>query len=252
MPLRSIPLIFLVLLSCAGPRTLSPRPSGETRASAAGWTDGRPWLSQHEDCLRLGRQEGLDIVFFGDSITQSLGGSGRFVSASAKPYWETSFSPWRIANFGISGDRVENLLWRLEQGTFDGIEPRLIVVLAGTNNLPTDTSGEIATGLFRLVENLRALPFSPEVALCGLPPRGFETASSERLKGGAVNAACRTWAMQHDGVHFVDFDDFLLNGENQVNRALMATDGIHLSDLGYQAWAKALLPVAKACLNSQD
>ncbi len=252
MPLRSIPLVFLILLSCAGPRTWIPRPSGETRAAAAGWDDGRPWLSQHEDCLRLGREEGVDLVFFGDSITQALGGAGRFVAASATSTWDHAFGQWRVANFGISGDRIENLLWRMEHGTFDGIQPKLVVLLAGTNNLPLNSSSEISSGLFRLVENIRALPSSPHVALCGLPPRGFVTGSPERRKGGAVNAACRNWAQEQEGVHFVDFDSFLLTSSNEVVAEFMADDGIHLSSLGYRAWANALKPIAAACLSEEN
>ena len=122
----------------------NPTPGDETRAVAAGWTKGGTWIDQHNDINAINKRGRVDIVFLGDSITQSWGGRGRNVAATAGDVWAKYFSVRNAVNFGISGDTTENVLWRIEHGNFDGIDPSLIVVNIGTNNLATSTPQEIA------------------------------------------------------------------------------------------------------------
>src|SRR4051812_11730978 len=128
-------------------------------------------LQAHDLALALADSGGAsNIVFFGDSIT------ARWNNASfpGLPVWESSIAPFGAADFGVDGDRTQNLIWRLQNGELDG-KPRVAVVLIGTNNLsntlgvnsPDDTADGIAT----VVRTIR--DFSPDtrVLLLGLLPR---------------------------------------------------------------------------------
>ena len=82
----------------------------------------------HEQLLEKARKGGIDVYFLGDSITRRWGATDypEFLAN-----WNTNFFGWNAANFGWGGDRIENMLWRLENGELDGVHPRIIVVLAG-------------------------------------------------------------------------------------------------------------------------
>ena len=95
----------------------------------------------HEQLLAKAKQGRIDIYFAGDSITRRWGCSDRQYQAFLAN-WRTNFFGWNAANFGWGGDTVQNILWRLENGELEGVNPRIIVLLAGTNNLgPNSTTG---------------------------------------------------------------------------------------------------------------
>src|SRR6185436_6580113 len=86
----------------------------------------------HEQLLAKAKKGGIDIYFEGDSITRRWGATD-FPEFLAN--WTTNFYGWNAANFGWGADRVENILWRLENGELDGVNPKIIVLLAGINNV---------------------------------------------------------------------------------------------------------------------
>jgi len=76
-----------------------------------------------------------DIEFIGDSITQGWEGRGTNV-------WQEFYGRRKTINFGVSGDRIQHVLWRFEQGQLDGIKARVAVVMIGTNNSNKDDNTE--------------------------------------------------------------------------------------------------------------
>lgn len=81
----------------------------------------------HESFNEISKQDEAQLVFLGDSITQGWDRAGKAV-------WEKYWAPLKVANLGISGDRTEHVLWRLAHGNFDGLRPKLVVLLIGTSN----------------------------------------------------------------------------------------------------------------------
>src|SRR2546421_927295 len=86
----------------------------------------------HEQLLAKTKQGRIDIYFEGDSITRRWGATDY---PQLLENWKQNFFGWNAADFGWGADRVENILWRLDNGELDGVNPKVIVLLAGTNNL---------------------------------------------------------------------------------------------------------------------
>src|SRR5579863_2152870 len=89
-------------------------------------------LIAHEQLLAKMKQGRIDVYFEGDSITRRWGATDY---PQLLENWSTNFLGWNAADFGWGADRIENILWRLENGELDGINPKVIVLLAGTNNV---------------------------------------------------------------------------------------------------------------------
>src|ERR1051326_4909259 len=89
-------------------------------------------IRAHEQLLAKAKHGGIDIYFVGDSITRRW---GALDYPDFLAHWKQSFFGWNAADFGWGADRVENILWRLANGELDGVNPKIIVLLAGTNNV---------------------------------------------------------------------------------------------------------------------
>src|SRR5215471_12343284 len=86
----------------------------------------------HGQLLAKARQGGIDLYFLGDSITRRWGATD-YPDFLAN--WKHNFYGWNAADFGWGGDTTQNILWRLENGELEGVNPKVIVLLAGTNNV---------------------------------------------------------------------------------------------------------------------
>jgi len=224
------------MAACAVPVTVQPVPSAEDRAAAAGWGTGT-WMDQHEAICRIGRDGASpppELIFLGDSITQSWGGSGRAVHAAAPEVWEAHYANRRAANFGIAGDRTQHLLWRLQNGALDGLQPRAIVILIGTNNVGNDAPADVARGIRAVVdETLRQAP-GARILLLGVLPRGFAADDPARVAVRAINSAL--------GGSALDLEPQFTLPDGRLRAELFGGDGLHLSPAGYAAWAAAIEP----------
>jgi lysophospholipase L1-like esterase len=222
--------------------TLVPVPSHEDRAASAGWLAGGDWLGQHEDINAIGRSRpDLELVFLGDSITQSWGGPGRQVGSTAGELWSQRFGGYDAANFGISGDRTQHLLWRIAHGNFDGLAPRAVVLMIGTNNLAHDEAQDIAAGIVAVVDALQVELPNTEILLHGMLPRGRSVDEPIRIKSADVQRRIGHLG-QRDGVTLVDLWPHVMDGEGVSNPHVFRSDWLHLQPGGYVVWADALQP----------
>src|SRR5206468_11574475 len=101
-------------------------------------TDANSKLAHQQmvENLKKGR---IDVYFSGDSITRRWRATDypQFLAN-----WNKNFHGWNAANFGWGGDTIGNILWRLQHGELEGVQPKVIVLLAGTNNVGTVPAGE--------------------------------------------------------------------------------------------------------------
>ncbi len=221
--------------------TVIPAPSELNKAEAAGWSKGSTWLSQHQDINRIGENNQVDLVFLGNSITQSWGGEGRNVWKPAKSIWEKYYATRKAANFGISGDRTQHILWRIENGNFDNIHPKVIVLMAGTNNIKDNSAKEIACGIEAILEKLHFKMPNSKVLLLGVFPRGEKKEDPLRKKVMKINKKIKK-LQNNETIFFLDIGTIFLNKYGSANTTLMRPDFVHLQTPGYEAWAEAIEP----------
>lgn len=175
----------------------------------------------------------VDLVFIGDSITQGWEGQGRST-------WDYYYGNRRALNLGIGGDRTQHVLWRMEHGNLEGINPRLAVVMIGTNNSGDDrnTAEEIMDGIRAVVSQLRSRLPETEILLLGIFPRGREV-NAQRGKINQVNQVIRRMADGDTHVHWMDIGHHFLDDQGHIPSTIMP-DGLHLSELGYEIWAQSI------------
>lgn len=194
-----------------------------------------------DDVMQRGKDNpgACDIAFIGDSITQGWEGAGKNV-------WTNYYGKRKCLNFGVGGDRTEHVLWRFEQGQLNGIKPKAAVLMIGTNNSNKNKDGteayseaEILAGVQAIVKQLRERLPETKVLVLGIFPRS-QTFSTQRGKLLQINQALAKLA---DGkmIHFVDFGSQLIEADGSISKTLMP-DYLHLSEAGYQIWAKAIEP----------
>src|SRR5262249_29418296 len=121
------------------------------------------WVQLHQQFLERARAGKIDLLFLGDSITQGWG---------QNEAWKKHYGPRNAANFGIGGDRTQHVLWRLDSGEIDGIAPKVVVLMIGTNNVGSNKPEEIAEGVRAIVDKLRAKLPKSKILLLGIFPRG--------------------------------------------------------------------------------
>ena len=84
-------------------------------------------LTAHTQLLEKAKRGSIDIYFEGDSITRRWGATD-YPDFLAN--WNQNFFGWNAANFGWGADSIQNILWRLNNGELDGVNPKIIVLLA--------------------------------------------------------------------------------------------------------------------------
>lgn len=221
------------------PITAQPVPSGETRSQAAGWR-GRSWEEQVEDIRLACEQRPPSLVLIGDSITQGWSGGGRQVGgagAAARKEWLEPHGP--IVNAGISGDRTQHVLWRLQAGMLDAAVDPTIVLMIGTNNLPHDEAEAIAVGVGAILDQLRFTFAEQRIVLLSVPPRGKAPDDPLRVKGRSLNARLQQMAKGARAT-WLDLDPILLDANGQAHSGRMARDAVHWTAAGYAAVGEAL------------
>jgi lysophospholipase L1-like esterase len=199
-------------------------------------------LTAHAQLLDKAKQGGIDVYFIGDSIARRWGATDY---PALLENWKKNFFGWNAADFGWGADRTENILWRLENGELDGVHPKIVVILAGTNNVGTRPGGdakiaEITRGLMGIVYLVRQKAPAATIVLTGIFPRNDNMAVLPEIR--AINANLARLA---DGrrVRYIDLSDKLANADGQLVDGMMNADKLHPALPGYQVWADALKPI---------
>jgi lysophospholipase L1-like esterase len=204
------------------------------------------WLKAHQSFVDRAKKKDVDLLFLGDSITQGWGDNAT---------WRRYYGPRDAANFGIGGDRTQHVLWRIEHGEIDGINPRLAVLMIGTNNIGANAPEEIAEGIKLIVMKLREKLPMTKVLVLGVFPRGdrvtrevIEKTDSTKPSPvpGQINEII---AKLDDGkmIRFLDLQKAFLNEDGWIAKTLMP-DYLHLSEAGYRHWAEAMEPTLWALM----
>jgi lysophospholipase L1-like esterase len=203
------------------------------------WMSTKQWNSFHESFLKRTKEGKVDILFLGDSITQGWGNN---------PTWQRYYAPRNAANFGIGGDTTQNVLWRIKNGELDGIHPKVLVLLIGTNNFgnENDNAADVAKGVTTIVETIRKGLPDTKIILLGIFPRDERPGTDFRKR---IHAANDSISKLDDGkaVRYLDLESKFLSADGSLS-ADIAPDFLHISDKGYAIWAEAMEPLLNELL----
>jgi lysophospholipase L1-like esterase len=195
----------------------------------------------HQQLLAKARSGGIDLYFVGDSITRRW---GALDYPDFLAHWTKTFHGWNAGNFGWGADRTENILWRLENGELDGVNPKVIVLLAGTNNVGKEspdeaTVADVTRGLKAIVDSCLKKAPAATIVLTAIFPRTDSPAVMPIIDG--INA---NLAKMADGqsIRFLNLNPKLADGKGVLLEGMMV-DGLHPSLKAYEVWAGGLKPI---------
>ncbi|MDA7507879.1 sulfatase-like hydrolase/transferase [Akkermansiaceae bacterium] len=196
------------------------------------------WMKRHQS-MNKNAKKPHDLLFIGDSITQGWEGSG-------KGTWEKYYGNRKALNLGISGDRTEHVIWRLDNGNLrNQKKAKAAVVMIGTNNtghIMQDPT-EVRDGVERIVSTLRARCPQAKILLLGVFPRGVKPDDAKRKNNLEIN---KFISELHNGerIHYLDISDKFLTAEGILTKQVMP-DALHPRQKGYEIWAEAIEPKLK-------
>lgn len=218
----------------------------ESAAVSVPRTDQNSKLA-HEDLLKKAKQGRIDIYFEGDSITRRWGTSDESYK-DLLTNWQRNFFGWNAADFGWGGDKVQHILWRLNHGELDNVNPKIIVLLAGTNNVGNVSpesaddprAADIALGIQEVLKVLHQKAPAATIVLMGILPRNDNMAVMP-----IINDVNRRIAKFADGkkVRYLNINDKLADKNDELFEGMTNKDLLHLDVKGYQVWADALKPI---------
>jgi len=201
-------------------------------------------LTAHVQLLDKARAGGIDIYFEGDSITRRWGATDY---PDLLTNWKKNFFGWNAADFGWGADKIENISWRLYNGELDGVHPKVIVLLAGANNVGnTIPAGgdeakvaDITRGIRAIVNIMRAKAPNAVIIVMGIFPRNDNIAVMSTINKINENLS----KMAGEKIRYLNINDKLADKEGTLFDGMMNTDKLHPTIKGYQVWADALKPV---------
>ncbi|QGZ38610.1 lysophospholipase L1-like esterase [Pseudoduganella flava] len=226
--------------ACPDYRTQSVTPEPLNESWALDW-----WMPRHEQKLKDNAERRANgtlpqLVFIGDSITEGWAKDG-------KEEFARRYGRYHPINLGFGGDRTENILWRIEHGEVDGLDPKVVVLMAGTNNTGSrqENPATTAAGLRRVIDALQQRLPRAKVLLLGVFPRDEATSQSRRINT-AINERIARFA---DGkrVFYADIGSAFLDGHGVLSKDIMP-DLLHPNARGYAIWGKAMDPILQPLL----
>lgn len=201
----------------------------------------------HSELLQKAKQGRIDIYFEGDSITRRWGTSDEQYQHFLAN-WRQNFFGWNAANFGWGGDTTQNILWRLNNGELDNVNPKIVVLLAGTNNVGNNSPQasddprvtDITRGIKAIVDTCRRKAPNATIVLMGITPRNDNMSVMT-----IINEINHRIAKLADGkkIRYLNINDKLADSDGRWFEGMANKDGLHLDVKGYQVWADALKPI---------
>ena len=210
--------------------------------------DSYDWYARHHAEVALAKTMRPKVVLIGDSITNFWAGEPYSNRVNGAAAWQQAFGDTPTLNMGFGWDRVQNVLWRLQQGEFDGLAPEFVVLNIGTNNLTgteharASTPEEIVDGIAAIKRELMKRSPHSHLVLMAIFPRGASAGDPLRAPIQQTNRLLAQRFGADASVTLLDIGAKFLAPDGALPAAMMP-DGVHPSEAGYAIWAEALRPI---------
>ena len=243
--LTALVLSPVVTETHAAPATASQKSTANTATTPAHRLNAGWWKKRHEQKLAAAKGAECDLLFIGDSITHSWEGPGKKV-------WQKYYGKRNAFNIGYSGDRTEHVLWRFDNGELANFQPKVAVIMIGTNNTgqSMQKAEETAAGVQAIITQLHKHSPETQVLLLAIFPRGATADDPKRKLNDAINTILKTY---DDGktVHYLDISSAFLDQDGNLPKSVMP-DRLHPKADGYKLWADAQEPKLKELLGESN
>ena len=228
--------ILTLNINAEDKKPLTVIPTVQTAKFAQKW-----WMPRHREKLAAKEKMAqVDLVFLGDSITHAW-------DTKAKNLWKKYYGSKKALNLGFSGDRTEHVLWRLNNGAVDGISPKALVLMIGTNNtgqkIRQDKAEDTALGIKAILDTLKQKLPETKILLLAIFPRDAKPDGKFRQVNETINARIKTYA-DEESVYFLNINNIFLD-KNGILTKKVAKDLLHPNPAMYNNWAKAIEPKLK-------
>jgi lysophospholipase L1-like esterase len=226
--------------AAAAPAT-PPELVSTTTPDNARYLDKPSLLTECNAQLAAIRGKPCDIIFIGDSITAGWLGAGKAV-------WDKDYEPRHALDFGIGGDKTQNVLWRLNNMDVQELKPKVAVILIGTNNT-ANTPHEIANGVQAVLANTQSVFPGVKIILVSIMPN--KRANDKMMQADSI---IRGYADGSD-IYYLDLVPLMPpvtttapDGTIDTNWKGLGKDHLHPVAAGYQIWADAMEPLLSKLL----
>jgi beta-glucosidase len=241
-------ICLAMLVSCTAQGKINPcdvKLNSHSAVTPVPRLDKGWWTTRHNAILERNKQGNVDLIMVGDSITH-------YWEKGGKQIWDQYYAKRNAVNMGFSGDKTQNVLWRLQNGEVNNINPKLAVLMIGTNNSKKDdyTSEQIADGIKAIVCELRTKLPNTKVLILAIFPRGSDKQRESKTQDavpnpqwGKNNKAGKLASKIADNkmIYYLDINKKFLNKKGVLTREVMP-DLLHPQEKGYKIWAEAMEP----------
>lgn len=238
-----LPSALLAFLCLAAPTIHAEPAAAATHASSLPspriekW-----WFALHADKIDDMAKKDIDLLLVGDSILQG------FESVGAK-YYKEILEPRKAINLAFGGDLTQHVLWRLDHLPKPKKDPKGAVLLIGTNNIGwgSDTPKQAADGILTIVQKMQKLYPTTKILVLAVFPRRVNPDHAHRKQINEINSLLPDLLKDLKNVSHVDLGRNLLDEKGVLSKEI-APDTTHLSEKGFEIWAKAFDPELKKLL----
>jgi lysophospholipase L1-like esterase len=203
---------------------------------------------RHAAFVETAKTGDFDVLFLGDSITDLWNVErDRAGNPGGRRVFQEYFGDMKVANFGVSGDTTQGILWGLQNGEGRGHKPKAVMLMIGTNNADGASGPEIAEGIGADVLELRKDFPDAKILLLAIFPRGSSPADPNRVK---IEEANKIIARLDDQKHvlFLNINSKFLDEKGGLI-GFRPSDNLHPIKLGYEIWASSVAPTLKKWVN---
>jgi lysophospholipase L1-like esterase len=189
--------------------------------------------ARHEGFVEIAKRGNIDLLLHGDSITDWW-----VLNDANKAMFEKHFGGIRTANFAISGDTTQGVLWGLKNGEGQGFQPKAVMVMIGTNNSGVYTGPEIAEGVGAVVLEMRKDFPNAKILLLAIFPRATPGDPVRDKIAEANRIISRLDDQKH--VFYLDIGAKFLDDKGYFLPDAFRPDNLHPQPKGYDIWGEAV------------